>query len=161
QTLAGNEEAAARATAQQIRASTKDPALLTAAQALCDNRLAVAERLLRDFLKAHPANVAAIRMLAEVAARLGRYADAETLLARCLELAPTFAVARLNYATALHRQNKSEAAIAQTEILERADPRNPVYAALKGAAYGQIGEYDNAIACYERVLGSHPNQPKA
>ena len=31
-----------------------------------------------------------MRMLAEVAARLGRYADAEKLLARCLELAPGF-----------------------------------------------------------------------
>ena len=44
--------------------------------------------LLREHLKQFPTDVAAIRMLAEVAARLGRYADAENLLARCLELAP-------------------------------------------------------------------------
>ena len=46
-------------------------------------------------------------MLAEVAARLGRYADAEALLERCLELAPGFLPARANYAIVLHRQGKS------------------------------------------------------
>ena len=48
-----------------------DPKLIEAATALCENRLAVAERLLRDFLKSHPTDVAAIRMLAETGARLG------------------------------------------------------------------------------------------
>src|SRR5207302_3843876 len=48
------------------------------------------ETLLREHLCEHPTDVAAIRMFAEVAARLGRYQDAENLLARCLELAPGF-----------------------------------------------------------------------
>ena len=56
--------------------------------ALCENRIPEAEGVLREHLKRHPTDVAAIRMLAEVAARIGRYADAENLLARCLELAP-------------------------------------------------------------------------
>ena len=62
--------------------------LMDAALALCENRIPEAEGALREHLKRHPTDVAAIRMLAEVAARLGRYADAENLLARCLELAP-------------------------------------------------------------------------
>jgi predicted Zn-dependent protease len=96
--LAGNDELANAAMAQQIRQSTKDSALIEAASALCDNKLAVAERLLKDFLKSHPTNVAAIRMLAETGARLGRLEDAENLLARCLELSPGFTAARHNYA---------------------------------------------------------------
>ncbi len=159
--LIGDDARAADATAQQLRVATRDPRLIEAAKALCDNRLAVAEHLLRTFLKTEPANIAALRMLAEIGARLGRYGDAEVLLARCLELAPNFAVARHNYAIVLHRQNKSEAAIAQIEILQRDDARNPAYRALKGAAYGQIGEYAKAIACYEDVLKAFPNQPKA
>jgi tetratricopeptide (TPR) repeat protein len=159
--LAGDDAASAAASAQQLRAATKDPKLLEAARALCDNKLAVAERGLRDFLKADPANIAALRMLAEVGARLGRYGDAETLLARCLELAPGFAAARHNYAMVLHRLNKSEAAIAQIDLLLQSDAKNPSYRALKGAALGQIGEYDGAIACYEDVLKTFPNQPKA
>ncbi len=72
------------------RASTKDPRLLTAAAALCENQIPQAEALLRAHLKKYPTDVAAIRMFAEVAARLQRYEDAETLLVRCLELAPSF-----------------------------------------------------------------------
>jgi len=159
--LAGNEAAQNAATAQQIRRATKDPVLLEAATALCDNKLAIAERILKNFLKSAPTNVAAIRMLAEVAARLGRYGDAEILLARCLALAPGFTVARHNYAIVLHRQNKSQEAIAQVDMLLRGEPNNPAYRALKGAAFGQIGEYAKAIECYQDVLKQFPNQPKA
>jgi predicted Zn-dependent protease len=160
-TLAGDDRAASGATARNLLSASREAALIEAATALCENKLAVAERQLKDFLKASPTNFAALRMLAEVAARLGRYGDAQALLARCLELAPGFAVARHNYATVLHRQNKSEEAIAQIDMLLRDDPRNPGYRALKGAALGQIGEYVRAIECYEDVLAAFPNQPKA
>ena len=76
--------------ARQIQASTKDPRLLAAASALCGNRIPEAEEMLKRHLWQHPTDVAAIRMLAEVAGRLGLYKDAENLLARCLELAPSF-----------------------------------------------------------------------
>ncbi len=159
--LAGDDGRAAQARAQQIRAATKNPRLIEAAAALCANKLAVAEKLLRDFLKTDPDDIAALRMLAEVGARLGRYGDAEILLARCVGLAPSFAAARHNFAVVLHRQNKSQEAIAQIEVLQAGDPGNPAYRALKGAAYGQIGEYAAAIACYADVLKAFPQQPKA
>ena len=159
--LAGDDGAASDATARYLLNASREPVLIEAATALCENKLAIAERLLKDFLKADAGSVAALRMLAEVAARLGRYGDAQTLLARCLELAPGFAVARHNYATVLHRQNRSEEAIAHVDILLRDDPRNPGYRALKGAAFGQIGEYAQAIECYEDVLTGFPNQPRA
>ena len=86
----GDGAAADQAFAQLIRAGTRDPGLLAAADALCRNDIPLAETLLRDRLKAHPTDVAAIRMFAEVAGRLRRYRDAEQLLERCLELAPGF-----------------------------------------------------------------------
>ena len=98
-------EGADAAYANHIKASTRDPRLLAPAAALCENRIPEAETLLRAHLQGNPTDVAALRMLAEVAARLGRYGDAETLLAHCLELAPGFAAARHNYAVVLHRQN--------------------------------------------------------
>ncbi len=64
-------------------------------------------------------------MLAETGSRLGRYDDAENLLARAVELAPSFAAARHNYATVLHRQFKSEEALAQADRLIQGDPANP------------------------------------
>jgi predicted Zn-dependent protease len=159
--MAGDDEAAARANARQIAAATKDPALVAAATALAENKLAVAEHTLRDVLRREPDNIAALRLLAETGARLGRYGEAETLLAHCLELAPGFTAARHNYATVLHRQSKSLEAIAQTDRLLAQEPGNPVYRTLRGAALGQIGEYGQAIAAYEDVLKTHARQPRA
>ncbi len=83
--------------------------------------------LLRTHLKSFPTDVAAIRMLAEVAARLRRYGDAETLLERCLELAPSFTAARHNYAVVLHRQNKLIEALREVDTVLAAEPAQPGY----------------------------------
>jgi predicted Zn-dependent protease len=159
-TAIGDSAGADAAYARHIQASTRDPRLLEPAAALCENRIAVAEALLREHLQQHPTDVAAIRMLAEVAARLGRYADAEILLARCLELAPGFMAARQNYATVLHRQNKESAALAETERLLAAEPRNPSYRNLKAAILSRIGEYEQSIRIYADVLAEYPTQAK-
>lgn len=159
--LAGSTERAQDAYAHHIKASVNDPQLLEAAAALCDGKLAVAERLLRKLLKAHPTDVAAIRMLAEIGARLGRTDDAEALLARCLELAPEFVEARHNYAVVLHRQNKGLDALRELNRLLKSDPRNPGYRALKAAVLGRIGEYEQAIEIYTKLLKEHPAQPSA
>src|ERR1700733_16110252 len=118
-TIAGDAAGADSAYAQNVRASTKDPRLLTAAAALCENNIPHAEALLRAHLKKYPTDVAALRMLAEVAARIGRYGDAETLLTRCLQLAPSFAAARHHRAIVLHRQNKPAAALGEVAELLR------------------------------------------
>jgi len=153
-------DAADGAYAESIRHSTHDPRLMGAALALVENRIPEAEAVLREHLKRHPTDVAAIRMLAEVAARIGRYLDAENLLVRCLELAPGFAAARHNYAMVLHRQNKPEAALAQVEQLLAEEPRNPGYRNLKAAILGRIGEYSASIEHYKNVLADYPNQAK-
>lgn len=152
--------AADEAYAQSIRHSTRDPRLMNAALALVEERIPEAEGALREHLKRNPTDVAAIRMLAEVAARLGRYADAETLLARCLELAPGFTGARHNYATVLHRQGKSEAALAEVGRLLAEEPRNPGFRNLNAAILARIGDYAESIGEYQRVLAEYPRQPK-
>jgi tetratricopeptide (TPR) repeat protein len=160
-TLLGDTPAADLAYARSIQASVSDPQLLEAAAALCEGRLAIAERLLRAFLRVHPTDVAAIRMLAETGTRLGHYEDAEHLLERCLELAPSFAPARHNYAVVLYRQNKTAEALKQIDKLLEADARNPGYRALKAAALGQVGEYERAVFYYESLLKDFPQHPRA
>lgn len=157
--LVGDDAGADQARARQIQASTEDPALIDAALALVDGRLAVAEHSLRAYLRDQPTEPAAIRMLAEVAARLGRYEDAEALLVRCLEVAPGFHAARYNLATILNRQSQSQAALDHLELLLAVDPRNPAYANLKAAALVRIGDYLTALRLYEHVLAAHPQQP--
>ncbi|HMH27891.1 MAG TPA: sulfotransferase [Steroidobacteraceae bacterium] len=159
-TIAGDPAGADSAYAQNIRASTKDERLLTAAAALCENNIPQAEGLLRAHLRKYPTDVAALRMLAEVAARLGRYGDAEILLTRCLELAPSFAAARHHRAIVLHRQNKSAAALLEVTELLAKDPRNPGYNNLKAAILARIGDLQDSIEIYAGILAEHPAQPK-
>jgi tetratricopeptide (TPR) repeat protein len=159
-TIQGDACGADAAYAQHIKASTKDPRLMSAAFALCENKIGQAELLLREHLKKYPTDVAAIRMFAEVAGRLGRNLDAENLLSRCLELAPSFTAARYNYALALHRQGKSIAALQQVERLMAAEPRDSGYRNLKAVILAMIGDYQQSIEIYADVLAKHPDQPK-
>jgi tetratricopeptide (TPR) repeat protein len=154
-TLLEEAERADIAYAHAIRAGVHDPQLMRAALALCEGKLAIAEQILRGHLKQHPTDPAAIRMLAEVAARIGRFDDAETLLRRCLDLAPSFTAARHNYALVLHRQSKAAEALDQIDLLLAEEPDNPSYRFLKATALTRIGEYDRAIELYRSVLSDH------
>jgi tetratricopeptide (TPR) repeat protein len=138
----------------------RNPALLEAAVALAENRLHDAEPLLRAHLKRDPFDVAAIRMLAELAGRIGRLKDAETLLRRAVELAPNFLAARSNLATVLYKQNLLADALAELDALLSIDPEDAANANLKAAALGRTGDYDEAMTLYEQVLRQHPGQPK-
>lgn len=153
----GDDEEAAEAELGAISASVGDPQLIRAAEALLDNELGQAERILRPLLHDRPTDVAAIRMMAELAARLGRYGDAETLLRRALELAPAFSPARANLATVLYKQNRPAEAIAE---LDRLQAHDDAHQNLKAAALGRIGSYEEAIALYEDILARLPDQPK-
>lgn len=138
----------------------RNPALLDAAIALNENRLHDAEPILRAHLKADPFDVAAIRMFAELAARIGRLKDSETLLRRAVELAPHFLAARSNLATVLYKQNRPAEAVAELDALLAVNPDDAASANLKAAALGRIGDYDEAVDLYEQVLSQFPNQPK-
>jgi predicted Zn-dependent protease len=159
-TTIGDDAGAEAARARFLKASARDPRLLAAGAALCENRIPAAEALLRQHLTEHPTDIAAIRMFAEVAARLGRYQDAENLLTRCLELAPAFHGARHNYAVALFRQGKHAAALPEVERLLALDAHNPNYRSLHAAVLAGIGEYRRAIEVYQQVLAEYPHQGK-
>ena len=156
----GDAVGADAAYARHIKAATKDPRLLTAAAALVENRVAHAEALLRSHLKSHPTDVAALRMLAEVAARLLRYSDAERILETCLALAPSFDAARHNYATVLNRQGKAAAALPQVEQLLGKEPANPGYRSLKASVLANLADYAGSASIYAQVLKEYPQQPK-
>ena len=156
----GDAENADAAYACHIKFSTKDPGLLAAASALVENRIPEAEALLRAHLKRAPTDVAALRMLAEIAARLGRDDDAELLLARCLELAPGFHAARQNYALVLNRCNKHAQALAEIESLLAIESDNPGYRNLKAVILCRIGDYAPAIEIYQRILAEYPRHAR-
>jgi Tfp pilus assembly protein PilF len=147
-------------TPEAVLPGLNNPRLMTAALALYDNRLSDAEPLLRAHLKDDPFDVYAIRMMAELAGRIGRYRDSEHLLRRALELMPSFGAARANLATVLYRQNRPTEAIAELDLVLADEPENIGHSNLKAAALGKIGGFDEAIELYREVLDHAPNQPK-
>lgn len=157
---AGDEAGADDARARYLKAATRDPALMLAASLLIENNLPAADAKLREHLAGHPTDVAALRMLAEIAGRLRRYQDAQELLERCLALSPSFAMARYNYASVLIRQGNAAAALEQAQRLLAEEPRNAGYRNLQAAALANLGDYAESIQAYRRVLAEYPGQPK-
>jgi len=159
-TALGDTRGADSAYAQYIKASTRDARLLAPAVALCENKIPAAEQLLRNHLKRFPTDVVAIRMLAEVAARLGRYKDSELLLSRCLELAPGFNAARHNYALVLQRQDRYAEALREVERLLQLDPNDTGGRNLKASLLGRLGEVQQSAEIYRQVLEQYPTHPQ-
>ena len=146
------------ATETIVAAARRDPALLAAGDALATNDLATAESILRPILKQRPTDVVAIRMMAELAARVGRPADAEHLLRRTIELAPGWEAPRANLATLLYRQHRWQDALDELGRIETGD--NELGRSLKAAVMGRIGAYEEGIALYREILARHPDNPK-
>lgn len=142
------------------RSPRLDPRLMEAAAAMHDDRLDVAERILKPYLKDDPFDVRAIRMLAELAARIGRLKDSETLLRRALEIAPAFTPARTNLAMVLGRLGRPAEALELMDEVFRVEPEGLGHLNLKAATLGRLGEFEQALEIYEQVLARAPKQPR-
>jgi tetratricopeptide (TPR) repeat protein len=136
------------------------PRLIEAAMALNENRLDIAERLLKPHLKEDPFDAAAIRMLAELAARIGRWKDAENLLRRAVELAPGWAAAKANLALVLSRLGRPAEALELLDDVFAIEPEDIGHWNLKAATLGRLGDFDEAIGLYEEVLAKAPAQAR-
>ncbi len=156
----GRENEAQTASLAAVSASVHDVEMVDAALALAQDRLPDAEAALRARLRRDASDVAAIRMLAEVAGRIGRYDDAEKLLRRALELAPAFGAARANLAMVLYKQNRFADAVALLNDVLAHDPDNVGVRNLKAAALGRVGGYDEALALYAELTQRFPDHAK-
>jgi len=156
----GDAEGADAAYLRHVKASTRNPELLQAAGAMVRKDVARAEKLLKAYLMKAPTDVPAIRMLAEVAGRLGRNDDARKLLERCLELSPNFTPALFNYAMLLNRDNESARALPVIERLLAAEPRHPGYRNFHAVLLARLGEYDKAGRIYAELLREYPSHAK-
>jgi tetratricopeptide (TPR) repeat protein len=137
-----------------------DPRLIEAAMALNQNRLEIAERILKPYLKEDPFDAAAVRMLAELAARIGRIRDSENLLRRAVELAPGWTAPKANLALVLGRMGRPAEAMELLDDIFAEEPEEVGHWNLKAATLGRLGDFAEAIAMYEAVLRRAPNQPK-
>jgi tetratricopeptide (TPR) repeat protein len=160
-TVAGDEAGSREAFQRHFELSTPHPELVEASRLLRDGKQGKAERIVRDLLKKHPADVSAIKMLADIGVKVGQLQDASHLLERCLELAPNYHAARHTYAIVLMRRQEPEAAIVEAEKLLAQEPDNPNFLTLKAGIMTRIGDQSGALEIYEKVLKFYPNQARA
>ena len=150
--LQGADEACLRA----LSAGSCDPELVAAVRTLAAGRLADAHEQVRALIDRRPDDVQALRLFAEIAARLGRFHDAEALLARALAVQPGLTAARFAFALALHQQGKTVETVRQADHLAREAPANALYRQLGAAARMRLGDYEAAAEAYGAVVAAHP-----
>ena len=115
-----------------------------------------AEARLREYLDRFPGDPDALFVASRFAARQGRRDEAASLLIRCLELAPEFALARYEHAKLLMSLHNYVAAIVQIDCLLNSDPDNPLFLQLKAASLDAVGEEGRSLTTRQRLADENP-----
>ena len=132
--------------------------LQQAARALQADDLEPAEIILRQRLRQAPGDVEALRLMADLAARLDYQKEAEELLGMALELAPDHGIAALDLARLLYRQNRAEAALVLLDRELVRGPANLDVHNLRAAALSRAGHTEQAAQAYQTSLEAAPRQ---
>ena len=152
----GDTRACDVAYAQFTRLAPSDRHLAEAGIALANRRLGTAESLVRSRLAQAPQDVAAMRMLAEIAAEREDYIEAERLLGECLKLAPGYSRARFDLARILHSQQKPDPILPLLERLLVLEPDNLRYLTLQASAYNLLGQNERSTKILSALLADFP-----
>jgi tetratricopeptide (TPR) repeat protein len=151
-TSLGEQTEADQAWREYLKAAARPEMLVAAADLVAQGKLAEAEARCRDYLRHSPDDVDALRLLAEIATRLGVFDDAEQLFARCLALAPQLHPARAGYAHVLMKQGRFQHSLEQIDQLLAIDPDNSGYRILLASVLVRVGRQQEAIDNYQRVV---------
>lgn len=144
--------------ARQLEFLERLPAdLLAVTNLIHEGELHKAEEVCRAFLQQHKHHIEAMRLLAEIALRLGIYDDAEFLLESCVELAPEYRPARIDYLNLLIRKTRFAAALEQVNVLLGEQPDHPGLRTSLATTLVGLGRFDEGIAAYQQVLSAYPD----
>jgi len=132
------------------------PQLARGAELLAEGQHEAAEQLVRDYLVRRGPHVEGMRLLAQIAVRLGVLDDAEYLLDNVLERAPDHHEARYEYGMVLMQRRRYLPALDQARLLLASAPRHPQWRRLYASACDGLGEYDEALRIYRQLLEETP-----
>ncbi|ADN75339.1 sulfotransferase [Ferrimonas balearica DSM 9799] len=154
---AGDGELAQRALAHHQHFKALPPTLVTVNSLLHEGKLLKAEQLCRSFLQQHPSHIEAMRLLAQLAAKLNVLDDAEVLLDSALQLEPGNRQVRFDLVQVLHRRQKYAESLLQAETLRDSEPGNPSFDTAYANQLVAVGRFDEALALYDQVLAKLPD----
>ena len=128
---------------------------------LAQGRVEIARTDLGEHLDRHPGDADAIHLMAHAYLRLGRRDEALSQFARCLELAPDFALARFDRAKLLFKLDKFQAALDELDLLLLRDAGNPLFRQMKADVLRIVGEDVRSLALCEELVAENPARPQS
>jgi tetratricopeptide (TPR) repeat protein len=147
----------ARQAAAQVRRLQALPKILVAVtDLLAQGKLFKAEKLCRKFLRAHPTQVEAMRLLSEIATQFGELEDAEFLLESAAEFEPANLQLQIDLVSVLRKRQNFPRALQVAEKLHLEHPNNPQLQSLYAIEKMQMGDYAAAITLFDQLLSSMP-----
>jgi tetratricopeptide (TPR) repeat protein len=149
-----DEATAAQAQLDRLRALPRE--ILAITNHIHEGRLLHAEEICRHFLRKHPRDVEAMRLLARIGGDLGVLEDAEFLLESAVSFEPDNVQLRLDYIDVLRRRQRFERACEEAEALYARDPDNPLFQSRLAIESMQSGEYARALELFDAVLAKLP-----
>jgi tetratricopeptide (TPR) repeat protein len=157
---AGDAAGADAALMRYVLAARDDTELQQLVQTVASGRLDVAERKLRARLRGAPADVAAMRVLAQALIGQKKHDEADAELERALALAPSFAQARGDLANAFARRNMAVQAMPHVQWLLEQEPGDYDRRAQLAWCLEKIGDFEAALLAYEEALKVAPRVAK-
>ncbi|WP_427966539.1 tetratricopeptide repeat-containing sulfotransferase family protein [Altererythrobacter sp.] len=153
-------QAEARKCAEQVRwLKQLPPPVLAAMNHIHEGRLIKAEEMCRAFLQHNPKHVDAMRMLADIGARLNVMEDAAFLLESAVAFEPEHVSARLEYIQILRKQQRYEAALEQAQTLYERNPEDPVFQSNLAIESMHNNRFERAFELFDKVLEKQPGDP--
>ena len=138
----------------------RDERLLYAARVLDDGNVDEARRVVTRVLSKNPQAVDALNLMAQIEHHIGRNEEAETLLTRCLEIAPQHPAYRHNYAVLLSYLGKVDAALAETQILLAQEHGNLLFRNLYAELSCRKGQFADGAVYYRELTRDYPDSPE-
>jgi tetratricopeptide (TPR) repeat protein len=158
---ASGRTADAQSAGQQVLMLTSLPGpVLSASGMLAEGDVYAAESQVRRYLQSHPTDIEAMRLLARIGVQLEILDDAEFLLQSVLVFAPTYHLARYEYAVVLSKRHKHAAAREQVRELLRMEPGNRAYRTLQATVCVGLGDHAEALNIFRELAVETPDEPE-
>ena len=151
--------AARQADAEVAHLRSLPPPLIVVMDLVARGRLGKAETLCKRFMQKNPRHVEGMRLLADIAVRMGALEEAHLLLDAGRKLSPENRRIAVDLVQLLRKEQRFAQAVAQAEALAASHPDDPQLQSIAGVEQMQVGQYDQALAHFDRVLEQLPHDP--
>jgi tetratricopeptide (TPR) repeat protein len=126
---------------------------------LSQGSVAKAVQACREFLAENPHHVEAMRLLAQIAAKMNVFDEAEFLLESAVLFEPQNIPLKTDYINVLRKRQKLVEAREHAQELFENDKDNLYFKSQFAVISMQLGDYETALALFDELLTAMPGEP--